>query len=343
MNNPFQWAPLRATGNRSGLGLTRYATTAALLIGLIGWLMVALGWDQTFWALIPLVLSALFLGLPHGAIDHLVVLGLARRKLTLKNLLLICGLYLGAVLAILLLWWLQPPVALTLFLLYTIYHWGKADLAFECLRGNGSAAERTGGLAWAHLLLRGSLPIGLPFVAFPAETRTFINLCLEPFGQSLQMGAPWQALIGAAVAALLVAELFYCRMKGLEAWTIGLETLGLLVFFASVPPLLAIGLYFCGWHGLRHVLRLLNYRAPGEANAARQTFGPAFARFSLRALPFTLLSLALLYGMRWLVANDAGLGEMIALYMILISALTLPHLFVVEWMDRVELPSLQAK
>lgn len=341
MSNLFQWAPLRPAGEGSRSHLTQYATAAALLVGLIGFPMVALGWAQSFWALVPLLLSALFLGLPHGAIDHLVLLGLARRKLNLKNLLLVCGLYLGAVLAILFLWWWQPSVALVLFLLYTIYHWGKADLAFECLRRNGVASGATGTLAWAHLLLRGSLPIGLPFVAFPVETRSFINRCLEPFGQSLDVGVFWQALLAGALAALLIAELFYCRMKGREGWTVGLETLGLLLFFVWVPPLLALGLYFCGWHGLRHVLRLLHYRAPGETDPVRHSPGRAFVRFSLRALPLTLLSLAMLYGIRLLVGVDSDLDGMIALYIVFISALTVPHLCVVEWMDRVELSPLQ--
>lgn len=338
MKKVFHWVPLAPPTAHGRKGLNDGAAIGALGVAAVGALMTFFNLGVTVWALVPLGLSAVLFGLPHGAIDHLVLLGLARRHLSLKNLIVVCGFYLAAVLLFLLLWWLLPRVALFLFLCYTVYHWGKSDLAFEAVRSAPPRGVVFNLAGRCHLLLRGLLPIGLPFVAFPVETERFLHRCLEAFGMRFELAGDLQLLFALCIGLLLLTELWFYYRKN-HSGGIVLETLGLLVFFALVPPLLAIGLYFCGWHGLRHVLRLLNYYEPGREKPLQEKLSRSLARFFWRAAPFTVLSLLILWVVRLLVAPAADLYGTIAVYLILISALTLPHILVVEWMDRRELAS----
>ncbi|WP_117237155.1 beta-carotene 15,15'-dioxygenase, Brp/Blh family [Thermus sediminis] len=73
------------------------------------------------WALGLLLLSALFLGLPHGAADLLVV-----RRLGLP-LLPFLALYLALAGLLLALLFHYPPFALLLFLGMALFHWGRVE------------------------------------------------------------------------------------------------------------------------------------------------------------------------------------------------------------------------
>jgi Brp/Blh family beta-carotene 15,15'-monooxygenase len=113
---------------------------------------------------------------------------------------------------------------------------------------------------------------------------------------------------------------------------------GLLVaFFALVEPILAVGLYFTCWHALRHVGRLLALDPDARAALADGRVGAALTRFTRDATPLTLASLALLGGLALLVpASPAGLADLVGLYLVLIAALTLPHVAVVADLDRTQ-------
>jgi Brp/Blh family beta-carotene 15,15'-monooxygenase len=113
------------------------------------------------------------------------------------------------------------------------------------------------------------------------------------------------------------------------------ENFALTLFFSFVPPLIAIGWYFAGWHGFRHLLRLSCYESfdrPAVADLRAR-----MARLGWQALPFSLVSVVMLAGMFiWMADRVSSSFEGSALYLVLISALTLPHLIIVEWMDRRE-------
>ena len=96
-------------------------------------------------------------------------------------------------------------------------------------------------------------------------------------------------------------------------------------------PVLAVGLYFCLWHATRHVARLalLDPKSTGALEAGR--VAPALVRFARNAAPLTVAALVLLLGL-YLVVPEVGATPP-ALYLLLVSALTLPHVVVVSFMD----------
>jgi Brp/Blh family beta-carotene 15,15'-monooxygenase len=293
---------------------------------------------------VPLVASVAVLGLPHGAVDHLTPARARNRQAGVRDVAVVGLLYatLGGLYAAV--WLLVPAVGFVVFILLTWLHWGQGEvhalgavLAVDHLE---TPAQR--GLT---ALARGSLPMLVPLVAFPSEYRFIAETIVGLFGGSLGPLTAVFTLTGRLVVAGLVGTLLvttlalgYRRADSVRGWAVDAGEVGLLVaFFGVVEPILAVGLYFNCWHALRHVGRLLALDPEARAALAAGRPGGAFARFTRDATPLTLLSLFLLGGFAALLpTSPAGLSDLVGLYLVLIAALTLPHVVVVSHLDRVQ-------
>ncbi len=295
---------------------------------------------------VPFAVSLVFLGLPHGALDHLVPARLAGRKpwpgpaLGVGLLyLVLSGLYLAA-------WFVSPAAAFGLFIALTWFHWGGGDL-YSLLALTRSRYLETRGLRFLTLLVRGGLPMLVPLLAFPEVYQTtamsLIGLFDPGAAASLDpaFSPAFRLSVGALFAALALCALVlgHRRVRSPEdrvAWRHdAFETALLAAFFALVPPLLAIGLYFCLWHSARFVGRLMLL---DEASPLRKgRLAPALLAFFRDAAPLTAVALLMLAGLYLLVPEPpSGAPALLALYLVLISTLTLPHVAIVLWMDRRE-------
>ena len=332
MKTFFQWTALYPPTDSSKVE-ANLANIVGLSGGVLGLLMVLLGLDSGLALYVPILASSVLFGLPHGAIDHLVILGLAKHRLSLKALSVVCLAYLGFVIAMLALWWAVPFLAVILFLGITVYHWGRADLAFENLGADVVEQSIPKWLQLNHALLRGVFPIGIPFLSFPQATETVLNACSASFGYTYAVSEELRLSILVGLLLLLLGEVAYLFFNKKARLKRFLEDVGLIAFFVWVPPLLAVGLYFCLWHGFRHVIRLIRYQSPSARDVS---VGVGFKRFYLQALPFTVASICILAALQWALPEVTELNAFIGLYLVVISSLTVPHLIVVEWMDRVE-------
>lgn len=340
MRSFFAWQALRPPETAGGQAapIRTWADGGAVLLWILGLLQLAFGLEAGLLQLLPLIVGLLLFGLPHGAIDHLVALGLAGQAMRPRPLGLILLLYLVLVVAVIVLWIQVPFLAAAGFLLMTLYHWGKADVVFERLFYEPVGRSHCALEDWVHLLLRGLIPVGLPFLAFPDQAVAFINGCIHLFAPEIQPNwSFWRRVVLIVFGSLFLADAL-ChgrRWRGPSARRVLLENVALTAFFWHVTPLVAIGWYFVGWHGYRHFLRLCRYE-PGGRSRTRAIF-QSMQRRVWQALPFTLVSVLMLlalYGSMQERVSDPFAGA--ALYLVLISALTLPHLVIVEWMDRRE-------
>ncbi len=183
----------------------------------------------------------------------------------------------------------------------------------------------------------------VPLLFFPDAYRGVASAAAGLFGAdaaalSWAFSPAFRLAVGAALAA--VAALFSLGGAGDLAGRrrvllpVALETLLLFAFFAVVPPVLAVGLYFTLWHAPRHVARLVLLDPAGSRclGAGRPT--RALGRFAAEATPLTVLALVLLVALHVAVPRAAGdPGSLLALYLVLVSALTLPHAVIVALMD----------
>ncbi len=96
----------------------------------------------------------------------------------------------------------------------------------------------------------------------------------------------------------------------------------------AVAP--AVVCHWAGFHAWRHFLRLESLLHPAD----RLPLWRAVVDFHWRTLPLTLLSL-FGFGIIWRVwpVLLQGSGHRIVAYLLLLSALTVPHALVIGWLD----------
>jgi Brp/Blh family beta-carotene 15,15'-monooxygenase len=108
----------------------------------------------------------------------------------------------------------------------------------------------------------------------------------------------------------------------------------LLLFFLYTPAYFSVGLYFLAWHSLRHLGRLLILSPYDAAAVAQHHWRRPLFRLVRDALPITLAAIGLLVALYvWRSDNVQSLEGFVAIYLVLISALTAPHMAVVALMD----------
>jgi len=297
---------------------------------------------------LPLTASLVLFGLPHGAVDHLAPTRAAGRPTSARSMAAVGLVYLGLGTGYAALWVVAPVASAALFVALTWLHWGQGDLyALDAL---GSTHLDGAGVRAGTVLVRGGLPMLVPLFRFPDRYRAVVDAWVALFGRDLD--AAWlvapdvRAALALSFGALTVATLVagYRRRGAGGGWRLdAAETALLWGYFLVVPPLVAVGIYFCVWHSLRHIARLI-----GVDDDARTAFGErgvlaALVRTGIDAAPLTAVSILLLAGVAVVVGIDADTRMLAALYLVFIAVLTLPHVAVVTWMDRAEGAALGRK
>jgi len=294
--------------------------------------------------LIPLLVSMVLVGLPHGAVDHIVPGWVWRRTITPKEMAVILGLYLIPVGLVFVLWLLNPAIGFVFFIVMTWFHWGLGDLQFMLV----SYAQNSLVTNWLRILtavIRGAFPMFIPYVFFPDDYELAATEIIRLFSPTI----PDLSVYFSYDLRLLVFTIFCVALLislGLTVLnftkdetelrrTFLIESSLLFVFFALVPPFLAVGIYFCVWHSVRHIARMIALM-DGETDNHHVTWQQVIT-FNKRALPMTAIALIMLVALYFVVprAQDDTLA-LVSLYLALIAAVTLPHTIVVFWLDRVQ-------
>jgi Brp/Blh family beta-carotene 15,15'-monooxygenase len=285
------------------------------------------------WPLLgPLVLVGLLgLGLTHGACDQLVLpaIGRVRGRQPTYFLRFTLG-YLSLAAAAGLGWWLWPGIAISLFFLLTVWHWGSAD-----------APPQPGQRAlWVlHSVLRGTLLFAVPLRWWPSELQYHVNGLLA-FAGALPLDSTWFTRLAAGLWPLLVVGhlglwSYYAFQGATQRWRIDVGEVGLLLaLFLTLPPLLALGVYFVFWHSLQHMLRLnrvFGYATGVGSLSSWAILGQEVAFFTKRALPSLGLSLLVPAGLYLLLpARLVGGNNLLAIAVVTAALLTLPHALLVS-------------
>lgn len=274
------------------------------------------GWGELAW--VPLVVG-LLLGLPHGAVDHL----LPARHLgwQLPGLAAFAVGYAALAAAGWLAFRAAPGAALLVFVLVSVWHFGTGETAFADLRA-GRPVQRHG----VSAVVLGAVVLCVPLARGSAEVTAVVG-ALAPGSTGMLPGWLPGTVLAAVLpaAAVLLASLLSNR-RGQEAWELAVLA-GLVLL---TPPLVAFGTWFGCWHSVRHVARLL---AEDPANAADldagRLAGP-LSRFAAQAALPTVAVLVVL-GLLWSAAG--GWRGFVVADLPVLAALTLPHVLVVAWLD----------
>ncbi|WP_284235689.1 Brp/Blh family beta-carotene 15,15'-dioxygenase [Mycobacterium antarcticum] len=286
----------------------------------LGAVAAAVGWavlDPTgLTAVAPIVAAVgIVLGVPHGAMDHLVP-GLASpRWQAPTQLALIAGVYVTIAAAACVAVLRAPDLGFAIFLVVSALHFGWAETTYAAERSGHSVPRLRDG--WWDAVAHGSVVVVLPL--WSAEGRSAMRPLL-PHLVDWVSTVPTQWATGAVVLMSTVSALHLAsRRRFLEA----VESIAVLTLFLTVPVFAAFGVYFGLWHALRHTTRLMDTLASGQPIRLQVR---AFVRAA--ALP-TAAALAVL-GVLFAYRSDVGV-VMTGVSVLL--ALTLPHVVVVALLD----------
>ena len=296
------------------------AIAIALSIAFSSWL----GAESLNWQVVMAV-TALAIGIPHGALDHLVTLPKAQPFKMAVFVTIYVAIALAAIWAILQ-WNVWGFIAVVLM---SATHFGIGDSAFisELNHLKGSATSKFP--VWAYAPAAGLLPVVIPLVnSRSTEALTKVNDSLINW----HYGYTSEIQIAVAAIATLSAMALISRKRYRD-----LLDLALLAALASVaPPLVAFAVYFGCWHAMRHTARLTSLLPrcldAYERNNSRRAFALAVIP-GLPALAGTLIFVALLAGFSQNNVSDTFLW----LTLVTIWALTVPHMIVTAKLDRAAL------
>lgn len=305
---------LLATGTR----WSRRLVVGTIVLSLVASLLPA-GAHDVF--VLVLVLVGLMAGLPHGSVDHRLAASLTGRP----TLVVAAGYAAVAALT----WAVLATtglVALVPVLALSLVHFALGEL--EVVRATtGWHPSRTTALA-AAVAGTGALLLPLArsdaqMVEVAASISPHLGVLLSAGPSRVALVAVWVLCAAGAAAAALRA--------GQSAVVFDIVLVGALG--ALAPPLVAFAVWFGGWHALRHCARLLTVDAPSAALVAGGQTRRAVGAMARAAAWPTLAAVVVLVGLVLATATSADPAATVGATLLVLLALTVPHMLVVMVMD----------
>ncbi|MEI8053894.1 MAG: beta-carotene 15,15'-dioxygenase, Brp/Blh family [Bacteroidota bacterium] len=246
------------------------------------------------WIQIAMFTVGMFLvGIPHGAVDHLLETG--NLKSRIKYIFVIN--YLGLAFLNLILWIFFPIGALLFFIGYSAWHFGQTDLR-EWKPKNTNALKNT---AWGILIL------SIILCGHVTETNTILE-------NMNALKIPIQNNLGKQISVLLsLVAIVWAIFE--KRWMMFLSSLMLLVSI-ELPLITSFGLYFIGQHSMNGWSHL------------KQGMKVNNTSLYLKALPFTIGALVLFAAFIFLLRNNylsAFNENLITIFFVFISCISFPH------------------
>jgi len=268
--------------------------------------------DLSNLALISL-LAVVLIGMPHGALDGAVAMVSGYAKTPGQIIKFTFG-YLAIAVAVVMVWIYLPMVSLTLFMLYSLIHFGLGD-----------STEPQGVTRWLQVICHGGLVVVIIPIAH-LEAVQPIFLLLTGYSTGSDLAAFWVIMLGVSglftASALAYTILAMIQPQLRRSW---LEFATLSAIMMLLPPLTAFALYFCCVHTTRHIHHVIR--------AVRQYLpNTKILKLTLIFTLMTWVGMALTVVMiKQETPIDAALLQVI---FIGLAALTVPHMMLVDGMFR---------
>ena len=281
-----------------------------------------LGSSSMSWQVIIAVI-ALAIGIPHGALDHLVTLPKAQPKKMALFIIVYVAVAIVAVIGIL----KFNTVGFIVVLFMSAIHFGIGDAAF--INEIDKRSEGTKKLnRWFYIPAAGFTPVFIPLVnSASTEALASVNPALINWHQGLDS----QILFTITAFALLAIGVMVFDKRYREA----LDLIVLLLLAHLAPPLIAFAVYFGCWHAMRHTARLTLSLPRCVENITQGMLRKAFSNAVIPGLP-ALIGTFVVAGLLALSGQDFT-DEFFWMALVVVWALTVPHMAVTAKLDRAAL------
>jgi beta-carotene 15,15'-dioxygenase len=299
----------------------RSFSSVAILAGIILSLIFSqvLGESSMQWQVV-IAIAALAIGIPHGALDHLVTLPKSRPLVMAGFITVYVLIAIVAVIAI----FEFNVVGFIFVLVMSAVHFGIGDAAFisELDRRQPVAVRLPRAI---YAISAGSIPVLIPLVnSASTDALAQVNPSLIDWHQGYDQEI---LTVVITIACISIARLIV-RKRIREAVDIGL----LLALALLAPPLIAFALYFGCWHAMRHTARLTLSLESSQRAYESGNIRSAFLKAVIPGIPALVgtFFIAAILAIRGQEFND----DFFWMALVVVWALTVPHMAVTAKLDR---------
>jgi beta-carotene 15,15'-dioxygenase len=299
----------------------RSFSSVAILAGIILSLIFSqvLGESSMQWQVV-IAIAALAIGIPHGALDHLVTLPKSRPLVMAGFITVYVLIAIVAVIAI----FEFNVVGFIFVLVMSAVHFGIGDAAFisELDRRQPVAVRLPRAI---YAISAGSIPVLIPLVnSASTDALAQVNPSLIDWHQGYDQEI---LTVVITIACISIARLIV-RKRIREAVDIGL----LLALALLAPPLIAFALYFGCWHAMRHTARLTLSLESSQRAYESGNIRSAFLKAVIPGIPALVgtFFIAAILAIRGQEFND----DFFWMALVIVWALTVPHMAVTAKLDR---------
>ena len=281
-----------------------------------------LGQGSMGWQVIIAVV-ALAIGIPHGALDHLVTLPKAQPKKMALFIVVYVAVAIVAVIGIL----KFNTVGFILVLFMSAIHFGIGDAAFinEIDKRTDSASKLN---RFFYIPAAGFTPVFIPLVN-SASTEALASV--NPALINWHKGFDSEILLAITTFTILAIGVMAIGKRYREV--VDLTLLLLLAHLA--PPLIAFAVYFGCWHAMRHTARLTLSLPRSIENLTQGMLRKSFSNAVIPGLP-ALIGTFIVAALLALSGRDFT-DEFFWMALVVVWALTVPHMVVTAKLDRAAL------
>ena len=275
--------------------------------------------DNTWQVVIAVI--ALAVGIPHGALDHLVTLP---KSSAVKMAGFITVYVAVAVIAVfLLLTW--NVVGFIFVVAMSAVHFGIGDAAFISeMDRRSSYTNRFPRFSYAAA--GGSLPVVIPLVSEKSSAALErVNPVLVDWHQGFNDELLLLTLVIFAIALL--------RLLQKRRISDGIDLSLLYLLALTAPPLVAFAVYFGCWHAMRHTARLTLVLPRSQKAFAEGRSTDAFLSAIWPGLP-ALIGTFVVAGIVIAFRGGSVSDQFLWITLVIVWALTVPHMAVTARLDR---------
>jgi Brp/Blh family beta-carotene 15,15'-monooxygenase len=277
----------------------------------------SIGWQ------VVIAVIALAIGIPHGALDHLVTLPKAQPKKMAIFIVVYVAVAVIAVIGIL----QFNTIGFIIVLFMSAIHFGIGDAAFISEIDKRIKTERKLN-RWFYIPAAGFTPVFIPLVN-SASTQALASV--NPALVNWHQGYDSEILLGVSSFAVLAIVVMGFTKRYREVFDLSL----LLLLAHLAPPLIAFAVYFGCWHAMRHTARLTLSLPRSIENLNQGMLRKAFSHAVIPGLP-ALLGTFVVAGLLALSGRDFS-DDFFWMALVVVWALTVPHMVVTAKLDRAAL------
>ena len=297
---------------------SRFAIGFAIVISFIFAQLIESS-DITWQVVVALI--ALAVGIPHGALDHLVTLPRTSAAKMAVFILIYVAVAIAAVVA-LLTWNVIGFIGVVVM---SAVHFGIGDAAFISEIDRRTVDQKPF-QKYLYAAAAGTLPVVIPLVSEKSNSALEkVNPQLLDWHQGLNNDLMLWTMVLTAIVLLRLVQ------KRRDGEAIDLVLLYLLA--DTAPPLVAFAVYFGCWHALRHTARLTLTLPSSQAAFAEGNIKRAFIKAVLPGTP-ALIGTFIVAAAIVIFRGDSLDDQFLWVTLVVVWALTVPHMAVTARLDR---------